>query len=157
MLDRNGLESAAGAISLGKLADDSVIALIHYLTGRRLTAYDQAALERSRRLLHTVAELSGRRLARTDVFRAMAPIGALDEAVEVVTNAKLPTEELATSLRKAIDLLDSVLEGKADDDGASHLRGLFERLAEITLVKSEELTKPHRQQRHEWIRKALTS
>jgi hypothetical protein len=152
------MEAAAGAASLGMLADDALIATLRYLEDAELSERDRAALERSLSVLETIRELGGRQVVVRAHVRDMAPVGVIDETFQAITDAREgEEEELAVTVGRLQDAIKSILAGTADKELAAKVREFFDRLGAITLARSEEVTRPAREQRDRWIREALGS
>jgi hypothetical protein len=152
--DRHGIEAATGAAILGMLADDALIAVVHYSEDRPLSDRDKNALSQVRDVLDAVAQLSSRSVATPTHFRSMAPLAVLDETFQAVATARTDeatgdTAVRASTLRADVD---AMLNGVADASAVTRLHAFLDRMAEITLVRSEELARPGREQRAEWIR-----
>ena len=156
MLDRHRLEVAVSNGALGMLADDVVVALLHTLSGRQLEDRDRSALQRARDILAAVTQLEGREVATGSVFRTMAPLRAIEEAFETVNTAS-QTPDLSNAIAGYIKTLDGILSGGQElPEATGQLKDLFERIAEHTFTRSEEMVRPNRDERYEWIKKALT-
>lgn len=139
------------------LADDAVIAVIHFLEERELTRRDREALERAQDIFETVAALDSRHVVGAQTLRTMAPISALDETFDAVAGAGRPQGDLLEVIQRIQATVDAILAGDAERDDALEVKGLFDRLADITLAKTEQVTRPSRHERYEWIKTALTS
>lgn len=150
MLDRNALEIAAGSGSLGLLADDVLIALVHELSARTLTGRDRLALERAQSLLKAVTELQQNEIVTGPLLRSMAPLNALNEAADAVSSAT--TGDVSADIARHLATIDGILNGHAEPDSVSDLRQLFERLSEFTWNRSNSLVRPARDQWDQWIR-----
>jgi len=159
MLDRRRLEIATSNASLGMLADDVLIAIFHYLSGVGLDHPDRHSLQRALGILRAVTELDTRQVATGSILRTMAPLGALEETLVQVTNASggADTDNLGSLISIYIAELEAVLNNTAENDQVQHIKDLFERLAESTLSQSEDVVRPSRDDRQEWINKALNS
>ena len=157
MLDRRRLEIALNNGSLGMLADDVVVALIHYGARRRLSDRDRVSVEKAAAILSAVTQMSGRELATGAVLRTMAPLSALNETFEQVTNASaLSAEEFTETIKRYVDILRGVLSNSASRQDAIAVRDLFERLAQLTLVRSDDIVRPSRDEQEQWTNRALT-
>ena len=138
------------------LADDVVVALLRTLSGRQLEERDRSALQRARDILAAVTQLEGREVATGSVFLTMAPLRAIEEAFETVNSAS-QTADLSHAIAGYIETLDGILNtGQQPPDTTGQLMDLFERIAEHTFTRSEEMVRPSRDERYEWIKKALT-
>jgi hypothetical protein len=156
VLDRHRLEVAISNGSLGMLADDVVVAALHYLAGTMLSNRDREVLARAVDVLKAVTELDGRQVVTGPTLRTMAPLNALDETFEAVTSASA-SADLSGAITGYIETVNSILASNATPANVMELKELFERLAQLTLARSEEMVRPSRDERHEWIKKALNS
>ncbi|MGQ0433095.1 MAG: hypothetical protein ACT452_11895, partial [Microthrixaceae bacterium] len=77
MRDRLGIESASSAAILGMMADDALIAVVHFDESRPLTDRDRAALSTVNDVLTAVEQLSSRSVAAPTQLRSMAPLVVL--------------------------------------------------------------------------------
>jgi len=154
MLDRHRLEVAVSNGAMGMLADDVVVALLHQLAEGHLEQRDRQVLERAREILAAVTQLDGREVATGSVLRTMAPLRALDEAFETVNSAS-HGEDFKGAITAYIETLNSILAGQVKETETTQLKELFERIAQLTFARSEDLARPSRDERHEWIKKAL--
>lgn len=155
LLDRHRLEVAASSGSLGLLADDVLVAIVHQQARRPLSERDRDALSRALVVLQAVTRLQGDEVVASPGLRTMAPLGALDEAAGTVNSAL--TGDLSSSLARYVDSIEALLQGQADDSAVLDLRALFERLANVTMARTEAMVHPPREQHDEWIKTASTS
>ena len=150
MIDRNAFEIAAGSGSLGLLADDVLIALVHQLAARTLTDRDRLALERAQVLLEAVTELQQNEIVMGPLLRSMAPLNALNEAADAVSSAT--TGDVSAEIARHLATIADILNGHPEVSAVSDLRQLFERLSEFTWNRSNTLVRPARDQWDQWIR-----
>ena len=158
MLDRHGVEAATGAASLGMLADDALIAVVHYQKGEPLSERDRRAFERAVEVFEAIRELGTRQVVVRSTLRDMAPVGVLDETFQAITDAREgESEDLAAGLARLQEAIKDVLAGTAKGEASQRLREFLDRLGAVTLARSEEIARPGREQRGKWIREALGS
>lgn len=158
MPDRQGMEVASGATSLGMLADNALIAILRYERGEPLSERDLEILEEARQLLEAISELGTREVVVASRVRDMAPIGVLDETFRAIGDAHPgDSEDLAAGILWLQSAIDEVLAGGADNSTLIRLRAFFDRLGDITLARADLFARPGREQRENWIRQALDS
>jgi hypothetical protein len=140
------------------LADDATLAALHYLEKHELHERDKQVLERARNMLLQVAEFAGRKLVSTHMLRDMTSVRTIGETFDAVAAAGSSSHtDIAAMFSRFGTAIQAILQGTADDQEASMVRDLFDRLSRITLERSRELVRPTNQQRYEWIRAALPS
>lgn len=157
MLDRHGVEAAASAASLGMLADDALMALVHYQKGADLSTRDRQALERASEVFGAIKDLGNRQVVVRSTLRDMAPVGVLDETFQALAHARdaETREDLASGLNRFQETILNVMKGKASQESAEDLRKFLDRLGAITLARSDVLSRPGPEERGRWIREAL--
>jgi len=156
--DRLGIEAASGTAILGMMADDALIAVVHISEGRPLTPRDRDALMSVKDVLNAVEQLSSRAVAAPGRVRSMAPLVALGETFQAVTNARGERgDDVAVAVAQLRADVEQLLAGRSDPDVVARLRAFLDRLAAVTLARSEELARPGTQIRREWTNTASTS
>ena len=149
------IESATGAASLGRLADQVALAAIRREVGRELDDSDLRALEIAAAMLEDVASISGNAVApKPALLHAMAaPLGVVDEAVDAVTSASEPDqiEELLHGLVADVRALGT---GSADAAAIRRVSTFFDRLSRITLARASQLAS-RRTGDDSWTQEAL--
>jgi hypothetical protein len=152
--DRLGIEAASGSAILGMVADDGLIAVLHFSERQPLSDHDRTALSKVQDVLDTVAQLSSRSVTTPSRFHSMAPLMVLDETFQAVATARGEGEsnDVAAAVTRLRADVDAVLSGSADKEAVGRLRLFLDRLAEITLARSDELARPGREQRAEWTK-----
>jgi hypothetical protein len=151
--DRLGIEAASGAAILGMMADDALIAVVHFAEQRPLTERDRTALETVKDMLAAVEQLSSRAVAAPSQLRSMAPLVVLDETFQAVTNARGEHgDDVVVAVAQLRSDIEQLLEERADADAVRRLRAFLDRLADVTLARSEELARPGREHRPEWTK-----
>lgn len=159
MRDRLGVEAASASALLGMLADSALVAVLHFKESGPVSERDREALQSVRDLLDAVAQVSSRSVSSHESRRSMAPLAALGETVQAVTSAREGPDHgnLSDAIGQLTADLEAVLNGTANDDVTARLRRFLDRLAEITLARTEELARPGRETRSEWIKTASPS
>lgn len=159
MRDRLGIEAASGAAILGMMADDALIAVVHFDEQKPLTDRDRTALTTVKDVLAAIEQLSSRSVTAPDRLRSMAPLAVLDETFQAVSNARGEHggEDVAIAIAQLGSDIEDVLEGNADTHAVGRLRAFLDRLADVTLARSEELARPGREHRAEWTKTASPS
>jgi hypothetical protein len=158
LLNRHSIEAAANTVSIGMLADDATLAALRYLEKHDLDDRDKQVLERARNVLLQVAEFAGRELVTTHILREMTSVRALDETFDAVAEAGASSRgDIAAVISRLGTAIQAIIQGTANDEEATMVRDLFDRLSRITLDRSRQLVRPTNQQRYEWIRAALPS
>ncbi|MCA1657278.1 MAG: hypothetical protein LC713_06165 [Actinobacteria bacterium] len=153
MRDRLGIEAASGAAILGMMADDALIAVVHFDERRPLTDRDRNALSTVKDVLTAVEQLSSRSVATPTQLKSMAPLAGLDETFQAVTNARGEHgEDVVVAVAQLRWDIEQVLEERADADAVGRLRAFLDRLADVTLARSEALARPGREHRAEWTK-----
>lgn len=154
MRDRLGIEAASGAAILGIMADDALIAVLHFDEQKPLTDRDRTALATVKDVLAAIEQLSSRSVIAPGNLRSMAPLVVLDETFQAVANARGEHggEDVAVAVAKLGSDIEEVLEGRADAHAVGRLRAFLDRLADVTLARSEELARPGREHRPEWTK-----
>lgn len=158
MRDRLGIEAASGAAILGMMADDALIAVVHIAEGHPLTTRDRGALTNVQNVLNAIDRLSSRAVVAPGQVRSMAPLVALGETFDAVTNARGDhDDDVAVAVNQLSADIQQLLDGNSDPETVTRLRAFLDRLADVTLARSEELARPGRQVRREWTNTASTS
>jgi len=158
VLDRQGVEAATGAASLGMLADDVLIAVVRFQKGLPLSDRDRGALDRAAKVIGGIRELGTRQIVLRSTLRDMAPVGVLDETFQAIAAAREgQAENLAAGLESVQQAIEEILAGTAEEAASRRLREFFDRLGAITLARSEDIARPGREQREKWIKEALGS
>lgn len=152
MRDRLGIEAASGAAILGMMADDALIAVVHFDEQKPLTDRDRIALVKARDVLAAIEQLSSRSVAAPSEFRSMAPLVVLDETFQAVTSARGKHGNDVIFVAQLRSDIEQVIEERADADAVRRLRAFLNRLADVTLTRSEELARPGREHRAEWTK-----
>lgn len=153
MRDRLGIEAASGAAILGMMADDALIAVIHFDEQKSLTDRDRSALATVNDVLAAIEQLSSRSVAAPTQLRSMAPLVVLDETFQAVTTARGEHgDDVVVAVAQLRSDLEQVIEERADADAVGRLRAFLDRLADVTLARSEELARPGREHRAEWTK-----
>lgn len=155
MRDRLGIEAASGAAILGMMADDALIAVVHVSEQRPLTSRDRSALTGVKDVLNAVEDLSSRAVIAPSQVRSMGPLAVLGETFRAVSHARSEHgKDVAVAFTQLRADIEHVLDETADTNSLARLRVFFDRLAEVTLSRSEELARPGREHRGEWTDKA---
>ena len=152
MRDRLGIEAASGAAVLGMMADDALIAVVHFDEHKPFTDRDRTALAKVRDVLAAIEQLSSRSVAAPTELRSMAPLVVLDETFQAVTSARGQHGDDVVVVAQLRSDIEQVIEERADVDAVGRLRAFLDRLADVTLTRSEELARPGREHRAEWIK-----
>lgn len=152
MRDRLGIEAASGSAILGMMADDALIAVVHFAEQRSLTPRDREALASIKDLLTAVEQLSSRSVAAPSQLRSMAPLIVLGETFQAVTSARGEHDDVVVAVAQLRSDIEDVLDDQAQADAVERLRAFLDRLANLTLTRSEELARPGREHRSEWIK-----
>ena len=158
MRDRLGIEAASGAAILGMMADDALIAVVHVSEQRPLTSRDRSALTSVKDVLNAVEELSSRAVVAPSQVRSMAPLAVLGETFRAVRHARSEQgKDVAVAFTQLRTDIERVLDETADTSSVARLRVFLDRLADVTLSRSEELARPGREHQREWTDKASPS
>jgi hypothetical protein len=152
--DRLEIEAASSSTSLGLLADDAYIAILHRIERKPASDRDRAALSNMQEVLAAVERISARSVSAPSHHRAMAP-SALDETVHAVASARAPDQDVARTVAQMRTDIQMVLGGGNDEVALRRLRTFLDKLARITLARSEELARPSREHRPEWMTTVL--
>lgn len=135
------------------MADDALIAVVHFDESRPLTNRDRNALSTVKDVLTAVEQLSSRSVATPTQLRSMAPLAGLDETFQAVTNARGEHgDDVVVAVAQLRSDIEQVLEERADADAVGRLRAFLDRLADVTLARSEALARPGREHRAEWTK-----
>lgn len=151
------IESATGAASLGRLADQVALAAIRREVGRQLDESDLTALDLAAAMLEDVASISGTAVVPTPaLLHAMAaPLGVVDEAVDAVTSASEPDDsEIEKRLHDLAADVRALRTGSADAAATQRVSAFFDRLSRITLARASQLAS-RRTGDDSWTQEAL--
>jgi hypothetical protein len=152
--DRLDIEAASGSATLGMIADDALIAVLHFDEGKPLTDRDRAALSTLKDVLAGVEQLSSRSVTAPTHLRSMAPPAVLDETFQAVASARRHQygDDVTAAFAQLKADIEAVLGGRVDEQAALRLRAFLDRLAAVTLARSEKLARPGREHHPEWMR-----
>ncbi|MFZ6003079.1 MAG: hypothetical protein ACOYXM_04030 [Actinomycetota bacterium] len=135
------------------MADDALIAVVHFAEQRPLTDRDRSALATVKDVLAAIEQLSSRAVSPPSQIRSMAPLVVLDETFQAVTNARGEHgDDVAVAVAQLRSDIEELLEQRADANAVSRLRTFLDRLADVTLARSEELARPGREHRPKWTK-----
>lgn len=161
MRDRQQLEELTGAVSLGVLAEDAVLATSHVLHGSSDDVdRDKQTLVIAQKILEDLSSAttigivapSGPRQMNTDDFYLDAFRAVRLQAPEQPAQEYL--KSLADALKRVID------NGKVEDEDRSNLeevQSFFTCVGEVTLARANELFERSRKEPLPWIRTEKTS
>lgn len=136
------IETASGAASLGRLADQVALAAIRRKVGRQLDDNDLSALDDAAALLDEVASINSTAVAPTPaLLHAIAPVGVIDETVDAVTSSASERDatQVEQRLREMAEDTRALKVGKADDHTIERIHAYFDRLSRITLARAAQL------------------
>lgn len=159
MHDRQQIEELSGAVSIGLLAEETVLATARVLRGINLNQRDKEALLTARKLLQRLGATPTGVMSPPGPKRMDSEEAYLDTLRAVRLQA--PNEPLHGYLTKLAKVLSKAAGGKtlssSDRQLVTSVRDLFIHVGELTLARAAELFDRSSQDPLSWIQIQTTS
>jgi hypothetical protein len=159
--DRQQLEELTGAVSLGVLAEDAVLATSHVLHGSSDSAdLDKKTLIIAQKILEDLSSATTIQIIAPSGHRQMNTDEVYLDAFRAV-RLQAPDQPVQEYLRNLADALKRVIDsGTVEDEDRSNLeevQSFFACVGEVTLARANELFERSRKEPLPWIRTDTTS